>query len=150
MIKRDKLGRFIKGIKPNNMFEKGRVPWNKEVQGIHLSPETEFKPGHKNSKIWKETMIKRMTGKNNPKWKGNDVGYLGLHAWINRQLGKPKVCEHCGAAKNLHWANVDHTYRRNLDDWISLCVSCHKKYDTKNHLIQPNKRDSKGQFISKI
>lgn len=28
-------------------FQKGAVPWNKGVKGIHLSRETEFKPGHK-------------------------------------------------------------------------------------------------------
>jgi len=25
---------------------KGRIPWNKDLKGIHLSPETEFKKGH--------------------------------------------------------------------------------------------------------
>lgn len=32
-------------------FIKGTIPWNKDIKGIHLSPETEFKPGHKSNKI---------------------------------------------------------------------------------------------------
>lgn len=27
-------------------FEKGHIPWNKELKGLHLNPETEFKKGH--------------------------------------------------------------------------------------------------------
>jgi len=30
-------------------YKKGNVPWNKDVKGIHLSPESEFKPGNKPS-----------------------------------------------------------------------------------------------------
>ncbi len=27
-------------------FEKGHIPWNKGIKGLHLSPSTEFKKGH--------------------------------------------------------------------------------------------------------
>lgn len=80
---------------------------------------------------------KRMTGNNNNKWKGNDVGYLGIHAWIINHLGQPTKCEHCGKdnliKQQIHWANKDHLYKRNLDDWIRLCASCHRKYDLLNN-----------------
>lgn len=33
------------GKKPANAFAKGHDPWNKGLKGIHLSPDTEFKPG---------------------------------------------------------------------------------------------------------
>lgn len=32
-----------------NQFKKGDVPWNKNLKGIHLSPKSEFKKGHKKS-----------------------------------------------------------------------------------------------------
>lgn len=32
-----------------------------------------------------------------------------------------------------HWANIDHKYRRLLDDYISMCVSCHRQYDKNNN-----------------
>lgn len=38
---------FAKGHKPTNAFKKGGKPWNKGVKGIHLSPDTQFKKGHK-------------------------------------------------------------------------------------------------------
>ena len=35
-------------------------------------------------------------GEANGMWKGDKVGYGCLHRWVERQLGKPKKCEHCG------------------------------------------------------
>lgn len=54
---------------------KGNIPWNKGLKGIHLTPKTEFKKGHKHSK---ETLLKMSelgrknakTGNNSHKWKG--------------------------------------------------------------------------------
>ena len=34
---------------------------------------------------------------------------------------------------SIHWANIDHKYRRNLDDWIGLCAKCHRRYDIENN-----------------
>ena len=71
-------------------------------------------------------------GENHPKWNKN-VGYMGLHAWVRKHLGKPNICEHCGksglSGKKIHWANKSHKYLRDLTDWLRLCVPCHKKYD---------------------
>ena len=44
-------------MRNSGSFKKGNVPWNKGKKGIHLSPETEFKPGHN-------------IGKKSNKWKG--------------------------------------------------------------------------------
>lgn len=30
-------------------FQKGQTPWNKGMKGLHLSPDTEFKPGRESS-----------------------------------------------------------------------------------------------------
>ena len=70
-----------------------------------------------------------ITGKNNPRWSGNNVGYFGLHTWVKRKLGSAKVCEQCGSVKNVWWANKSHEYKRCLDDWLSLCAICHRKHD---------------------
>lgn len=40
-----KGNQFRKGKKPANAFEKGHIPWNKNLKGIHLNEETEFKKG---------------------------------------------------------------------------------------------------------
>jgi hypothetical protein len=64
-------------------------------------------------------------------WKGNKVGYRGLHDWVGKKLGK---ANHCSVnmkhiRPRYHWANKSHEYKRDLDDWIQLCPSCHKFYD---------------------
>ena len=64
-------------------------------------------------------------------WKGNNVGYQALHTWVRKHKGTPQKCEHCGRTdkKKYEWANIDHSYKRNLDDWIRLCTKCHREYD---------------------
>lgn len=48
VMNRDNKGKFLKGHEPNKTsFKKGHCPWNKGLKGIHLSPATEFKKGHK-------------------------------------------------------------------------------------------------------
>ena len=64
------------------------------------------------------------------RWKADAVSYTGLHHWVRWHKGAPKKCEHCGATdRPLQWANVSHEYQRDLDDFIGLCVPCHRKYD---------------------
>ena len=65
-------------------------------------------------------------------WKGNDVGYFALHHWVRRNLGKPRECVFCGEnQKRLNWASISHKAKRDLRDYVSLCPSCHAKYDLK-------------------
>lgn len=66
-----------------------------------------------------------------PNWKGDDAGYQALHAWVRLRKGKPSVCEKCGTtdAKKYEWANISHEYKRDVDDWIRLCTSCHRYFD---------------------
>ena len=68
-------------------------------------------------------------------WKGELVSYSGLHKCVNKHLGRPTTCEHCGQidliGRQIHWANKSQEYKRELSDWIRLCGKCHKKYDKK-------------------
>jgi len=61
------------------------------------------------------------------------VGYTAIHCWIKRMYGYPKKCEFCGTTKKRRydWANKSGKYKRDLKDWLRLCVPCHKKYDLK-------------------
>lgn len=91
--------------------------------------------GKKLTKKTKEKISKAQSGKNGFHWKGDDVGYSGLHKWVRKVLGRPTICEHCKRSgltgKQIHWANKSREYKRKKDDWIRLCVKCHKKYDKK-------------------
>ena len=90
-------------------FEKGYEPWCKGKKCPQLS------------------------GENQSSYKGENVSYRNLHRWVERNLGKPKICENCKdnslRHRQYHWANKSRNYKRNLTDWVRLCVKCHKAYD---------------------
>jgi hypothetical protein len=68
-------------------------------------------------------------------WTVKNVSYSTLHKWVNRWKLKPDGCENCGKVKNrMSWANIDHKYRRLLEDYIFLCPKCHGQYDKLNNL----------------
>jgi hypothetical protein len=116
------------GIKKGSGF----VPWNKGTKGImkpnsgsfkkgeHRSIKTEFKEGGK------------------PRWKGEKAGYVSKHEWIYTNKGSPDTCEHCEkkglAGHKIHWANKDHKYSRNLEDYLRLCAKCHINFDKQSGL----------------
>jgi hypothetical protein len=79
----------------------------------------------------------------NPAWKGDKVSYKSLHQWIQRKKGKAKMCEKCHSLRKVGWANKDHKYSRNLNDWIELCHVCHGKYDSELG-IRKNSRGDKN------
>jgi hypothetical protein len=107
---RNAKGQFIKG------HNKGHKPYG----GIN----TRFKKGHSSF---------CGIGFTHFAWKGEKASYTAPHKWVQRWKGKPDTCEHCGKSglkgRQIHWANIDHTYRRVLDDYIALCAKCHKAYD---------------------
>lgn len=70
-----------------------------------------------------------MRGKNNPMWKGDEVGYGALHDYVKSKLVKPSRCENCLKNKPLDLANISQLYKRDLTDWVWLCRSCHMQQD---------------------
>ena len=76
------------------------------------------------------------SGKEHHMWKGNNVGYNALHDWVKRNLGKAIHCEFCGMDKLpknrkrfFGWANISKLYKRDLADWVQLCMKCHYQFD---------------------
>lgn len=93
----------------------------KKFEELH---KVKLSKSHKSPRLWsRETK--------SPHWKGDKVGYMGLHRWVRMHLGKPSICEHCGNkdARKYEWANKSGKYLRDLTDWLRLCKPCHKKYD---------------------
>ena len=129
---------------PKNGVNKG---WIKK--GQHLSLSTELKKGHKLTDV--DKLRERTKGNKNPmygkirelcpSWKGEDAKYLPKHNWVRYWKGKPKKCIDCNKKGkmvngqwNIHWSNIDHKYKRVLEDYIGRCPSCHRRYDIKNNL----------------
>lgn len=84
-------------------------------------------------KPWKSGVIADWTKKNIRQTKKlTQSEYMNLHNWVKSKLGKPYNCENCGIkdAKKFEWANKSGDYKKELSDWIRLCTSCHRKFDT--------------------
>lgn len=71
-------------------------------------------------------------GVNHPGWKGEKVSYGALHRWLERNFGRPKICDNCGTideSKRYDWANISGRHERVRENWKRLCRKCHKVYD---------------------
>ena len=66
----------------------------------------------------------KLKGKSRYNWKGDSVGYINLHSWVRREMGKANSCVYGHLAKRYVWANKSGEYKRDLNDWHSLCDSC--------------------------
>lgn len=62
-------------------------------------------------------------------WKGDNASYSAKHKWLQRNVKKPKECQKCGKIRKLEWSNISGKYKRDLTDWIAVCVPCHRKID---------------------
>jgi hypothetical protein len=112
------------GIIPKTAFKKGYVPWNKDKPAPWVTKRNlQNNPGKSGSK--------------HHNWQGEFTSYRSMHRWVVRQKGQPKKCEHCRrdglTSKQIHWANIDHTYKRDIKDYIRLCAKCHNSYDKENN-----------------
>ena len=73
-----------------------------------------------------ETMSSERRRDGNPAWRGNDVGYFGIHLWLRNNFEYPKHCENCGQDKKLDWALMDgKDYERKRENFMALCRGCH-------------------------
>ena len=94
--------------------------------------------------FWKGKKRLNVSNENHWAWKGDNVRYSALHTWVKRHLGKPDWCEYCGKTglkgAKINWANKNHKYLRNINDWMRLCAKCHAKYDIKNKLRDFSKK----------
>ena len=93
-------------------------------------------------------------GEGSPHWKGDEVGYYGLHDWVTRHQGQPVGCEECGTddpVKRYEWANISGEYRRDRSDFRRLCKKCHNDLDGVNlwQQVNPRKLPSKKTYRGK-
>lgn len=128
---------FKKGDNVGNKFREGAVPWNKGTKGLMLANITSFKKGQE---AWNKGLPHMQDGEH-PNWKGDEVGYSAIHAWIKRKLGKPSKCEECCTveATRFEWANISGQYKRDFSDWKRLCSKCHanehKNWEVRWHVV---------------
>ncbi len=136
-----------KGIKtgPNpkaSLALKGRIPWNKGLTKAdprvaqYTIKRALAMTGRKQTAEHIRKRMKNFYGKNHFAWRDDKAGYEAKHNWVKRWFGKADRCEailiglECRKISAVfQWANISKKYLRVREDWIMLCVSCHKRYD---------------------
>src|SRR5215467_11145030 len=122
MIKDPTTGRFVKGT------------------GSHLTEEH------------KRKISDAQLNEKNHAWKADEVKYQALHQWIRKNKPQPEGCERCGVKRHLECANISGEYKRDVNDFIYVCVPCHWLMDNKRGFIgRKHKDESKEKMrLAKI
>jgi hypothetical protein len=80
-----------------------------------------------------EEQRRKVSGENSLTWKGG-TNIAVIHRWAKRQLTKPDSCPACGSTGRLDCCNVDHKYRRVIEDYFYACQQCHMKWHKEHNL----------------
>ena len=93
---------------------------------------------------------KRMKNYGIPR-KGNDILYPSFHKRVYKIKGKANHCERCDGskAKRFEWANLTGHYE-DINDYIQLCCSCHRKMDFEGKSYSFIKKNPKNCLVCSI
>lgn len=99
--------------------------------------------------LFKEMLVEKHLNENNSMWKGDRVGYGGIHEWVRRHKTKPSMCESCLISNPHDLANISQEYKRDVSDWEWLCRKCHMTKDGRleKFILLKSKR-KKSQILS--
>lgn len=81
----------------------------------------------------KKVMKRKIKRQNNPNLGTfkKDAKHSAIHLWVFRKKGKASqhICVDCKIKQAEEWSNIDHKYRRVLDDYQPRCTMCHRRFD---------------------
>lgn len=109
----------------------------------------------KHSEDSKRKMSESHMGAKNPRWKGENASFVSKHIVIHNRYGKADKCENldCKYPRKdargrmmmkpalYNWANLSGYYHRDMNDWVKLCVSCHRQFDCGSLMINLNREN---------
>jgi hypothetical protein len=72
-------------------------------------------------------------GPGHPSWGGDQITYGSMHNRVIRTRGKATMCAnrptvHC-TSMSFEWAHIHDTDPFDVESYVQLCASCHRKYD---------------------
>lgn len=139
----DSRGRPRKYIRGHGSEGKGNQAWLGRKHTIESRLKiSQAKIGKKLSPFTKEhrkNMVKSKLGVSNPQWRGENVGYTGVHHWVQRHLPKPELCQICNKVPPYDLANISNRYLRDINDYQWLCRKCHMLSDGRLARLSPQK-----------
>jgi hypothetical protein len=73
------------------------------------------------------------SGADHPCWRGDQAGYVGLHARVRKARGKADHCTVPGCTtvfglRTFHWANLTGHYE-DVMDYAAMCATHHAEFD---------------------
>lgn len=69
----------------------------------------------------------------------NSLTYSAIHKWLVKKKGKAFGCKRCGLNdinREYEWSNNSGQHKRDVNDYESLCVPCHRAKDGNNELYK--------------
>lgn len=125
---------------------KGRESW---IKGKNHSEETKKKMSEsQKGRHHSEETKKKLSGKNNYGWKGDNAGYNSIHIWIRKHKSPQELCSMCGKKVQLQLANISGKYYRDINDFMWLCVKCHRKFDSNSNQNRTSHVLKQSRFLS--
>lgn len=95
--------------------------------------------------VWQRTKTAEKTAP----WKGDNIGYSGIHWRMKRFYGRADKCENenCkGESTTYEWANLSRRYLLDRSDWKMLCKQCHFQYDFNEEWRNNISKGGKGRI----
>lgn len=109
--------------------------YSEASKGKKHSEETKRKigdaiKGYKHSRESKKKMSNNKKGKKHYRWNDKNPSKRAIHKWVDRNKQKKKICIICNRNNiKTYWGNINHKYKRRLDDYFEVCIHCHRLYD---------------------
>lgn len=127
------------------------------IKERYNSPEfiKKFSERMKMVKISEEKLVElreKILEEKNPRWKGDDVGYSGVHDFVRSRKPKSSACERCGRTNiELELAYSDHfalregrKYIRDVTKFNWLCCRCHQELDGRLNALHEARKKVSG------
>lgn len=96
---------------------------------------------------------RQASGPEHYKWLGADAGYQALHMRVMRARGRASHCEWRETAgccsRKYEWAHAHGTDPADVQNYTSLCKTCHQRYDKQTGAAHPNAKLNDNQ-VSEI
>ena len=85
------------------------------------------------------------------RWLGDIASYYAKHMWIVKHYGNATRCELCNSkkAKRFEWAIISGKHRRDINDYMELCPSCHRKLDKGNYCKRGHEFTKENTYLRK-